>query len=68
MKILIPDDYQNASLQLNCIKKLYQHEILVLGNLQEEENLAEQIKDIEAIILIRERTIINQDLLKKCLI
>ncbi|GAA4662932.1 hypothetical protein [Bartonella pachyuromydis] len=66
MKILIPDDYQKATLTLQSIKKLMKsHEVLVINNLSKEYDLEDKLKEIDILILIRERTIVDRNLLLK---
>lgn len=66
MKILIPDDYQKATLTLQSIKKLMKsHEVLVINNLAKECDLEDKLKEIDILILIRERTIVDRNFLLK---
>ncbi|WP_375696083.1 NAD(P)-dependent oxidoreductase, partial [Bartonella sp. AC67GZZY] len=66
MKILIPDDYQKATLTLQSITKLMKsHEVLVINNLAKECDLEDKLKEIDILILIRERTTVDRDLLLK---
>ncbi|WP_375683375.1 hypothetical protein [Bartonella sp. AP3QHHD] len=66
MKILIPDDYQKATLTLQSITKLMtSHEVLVINNLAKECDLEDKLKEIDILILIRERTIVDRNLLLK---
>lgn len=64
MKIVIPDDYQNVISSLNCFSLLAGHEIKIYHD--EPENREELIKrfhDADALVLTRERTAIDDDLL-----
>ncbi|WP_246054711.1 hypothetical protein [Bartonella massiliensis] len=66
MKILIPDDYQKATLTLQSMTKLMKsHEVLVINNLAKECDLEDKLKEIDIFILIRERTIVDRNLLLK---
>src|SRR5713226_2751593 len=66
MKIVIPDDYQDAVRSLDCFNKLKlsRHQItLYRDSVKERETLAERFRDAEALVLIRERTAITEPLL-----
>lgn len=66
MKIVIPDDYQNAVRSLNCFEKLAAHEVIVYNDtLEDVEALTARFYEAEALVLIRERTIITAALLAK---
>lgn len=66
MKIAILDDYQDAVRKLECFNLLKQQEVIILNKTEKNPDaLAEKIKDIEALVLIRERTAITDDLLSK---
>ncbi|WP_428774693.1 D-2-hydroxyacid dehydrogenase family protein [Vibrio sp.] len=66
MKIAILDDYQDAVRHLNCFKLLKDHQVTVLTqSYQDPEELATQLTDVEALVLIRERTVISEELLQK---
>ena len=66
MKIIIPDDYQNAVIQLDCFQLLKEHEVTTYNDTSDSLNdLAEKLKEAEALVLIRERTKITEDLLVK---
>ncbi|GAA4214270.1 D-2-hydroxyacid dehydrogenase family protein [Pedobacter jeongneungensis] len=66
MKIAILDDYQDAVRKLKCFSLLKQHEVVILNQTEKDPNaLAEKIKDVEALVLIRERTAITDDLLSR---
>ncbi|MGF7157335.1 hypothetical protein [Bartonella heixiaziensis] len=52
MKILIPDDYQKATLTLQSITKLMKsHEVLVINNLAKECDLEDKLKEIDILNL-----------------
>ena len=66
MKIAVLDDYQDVVKTLDCFKLLDGHEVRVLTQTYTDvDQLAEQIGDVEAIVLVRERTEINQELLAR---
>src|SRR6516162_2615498 len=64
MKISILDDYFNTVRTLACFQKLKGHEVTVWNDhVQDTEALAARLKDAECLVLIRERTKIQADLL-----
>lgn len=66
MRIVIPDDYQDAVRGLDCFAKLVGHEVTVYHDtVTDVDVLAERFKDAEALVLIRERTAISEALLAK---
>ena len=66
MKISILDDYQDVLRTLDCFKKLDGHEVKIWNDhLQDTEELAERLRDTEALVLIRERTKIQAPLLAR---
>jgi len=66
MKIVIPDDYQDAVRGLDCFRKLVGHEVTVYHDtVTDVDALAERFQDAEALVLIRERTVISEALLAK---
>ncbi|MGN7988943.1 D-2-hydroxyacid dehydrogenase family protein [Pedobacter sp. 22226] len=66
MKIAILDDYQDAVKKLACYSLLKNHQVIIFNETEKDPNLlAEKIKDAEALVLIRERTAITDDLLSK---
>lgn len=66
MKIAILDDYQDAVRKLSCFDLLQGQEVIILNEAENDPDaLAEKIKDIEALVLIRERTAITDDLLSR---
>lgn len=65
MKITILDDYQNAIQDLNCFKLLKHQNVQILNYTEKNvESLAEKLYDTSILILIRERTTIDEKLLK----
>src|SRR5215212_3811122 len=66
MNIAVLDDYFNTVPTLACFKKLARHHVKVWNDhVQETEALAERLKDVEALVLIRERTKVRAPLLEK---
>jgi D-3-phosphoglycerate dehydrogenase len=64
MKIAIPDDYQDAVRTLACFQKLDGHEVSVIReHVSDPAQLAARLQGIEALVLIRERTPITEQLL-----
>jgi D-3-phosphoglycerate dehydrogenase len=64
MKIVIPDDYQNIIRKLDCFRLLDGHEVTIYHDeAKDRETLVRRFKDAEAIVLTRERTAIDADLL-----
>lgn len=66
MKIVIPDDYQDAIRGLDCFRKLEGHEVTIYHDaVKDVETLAERFRDADALVLIRERTAITESLLAR---
>lgn len=66
MKIVIPDDYQDAARSLNCFTTLAGHDVVVyLDTVKTVDALVERFKDAEALVLIRERTRITRELVAR---
>ncbi|WP_379866523.1 D-2-hydroxyacid dehydrogenase family protein [Marinobacter sp. M5B] len=66
MIIIIPDDYQSAVPTLNCFQKLQGHDVRVYQDtLKSVDELAERFAEAEALVLIRERTSITEELLTR---
>lgn len=64
MNVAILDDYTDSAKQLECFSLLQGHEVMVLNEaIADTTMLAAQIKDAEALVLIRERTQITESLL-----
>ncbi|MGB3104177.1 D-2-hydroxyacid dehydrogenase family protein [Sphingobacterium siyangense] len=64
MRITILDDYQDAVRKLDCFKILDGHDVQILKqSYSDSALLAEKLSDTEALVLIRERTRITEDLL-----
>src|SRR5262245_65072209 len=66
MKISILDDYFDTLRTLACFQKLKGHEVTVFNDhAQDTDALAARLKDAECLVLIRERTRIQADLLER---
>src|SRR3954447_15961848 len=66
MKISVLDDYHDTVRTLSCFKKLDGHDVTIWNDhLQDTDALAERLKDVEVLVLIRERTRIRAPLLAK---
>src|ERR1043166_1397381 len=66
MRIVIPDDYQDAVRHLDSFAKLVEHQVTIYNNsVKGNEILATRFQDAEALVLIRERTAITEPLLAK---
>ncbi|MEE7558923.1 D-2-hydroxyacid dehydrogenase family protein, partial [Xanthomonas sp. Kuri4-2] len=66
MRILIPDDYQDAVRHLPCFERLRGHEVQVLTAMATDPNeWAERLIEAEALVLIRERTRVDATLLRR---
>jgi D-3-phosphoglycerate dehydrogenase len=66
MKIVIPDDYQDAVRSLDAFNKLVGQEITIYHDtVKDIESLAERFREAEALVLIRERTAITEELLER---
>jgi D-3-phosphoglycerate dehydrogenase len=66
MKIAILDDYFDTLRTLPCFQKLRGHDVTVWNDhVQDTDVLAVRLKDIECLVLIRERTKIQAALLER---
>lgn len=66
MRIVIPDDYQDAVRSLACFSKLAGHDVTVFNDtVRDLDALAERFEPAEALVLIRERTPIRDELLAR---
>ncbi|KAF1011850.1 MAG: D-2-hydroxyacid dehydrogenase family protein [Burkholderia sp.] len=66
MKIAILDDYQDAVRKLTCFELLADHEVQVFNNtVRGLGQLASRLAEVEALVLIPERTHITSQLLAK---
>ncbi|MDB5640869.1 MAG: D-3-phosphoglycerate dehydrogenase [Hyphomicrobiales bacterium] len=66
MRIAILDDYFDTIRGLPCFAKLAGHEVTIFqDHVQDTDELAARLRDVEALVLIRERTHIRAPLLAK---
>ena len=66
MKITILDDYQNAVRELKCFKLLEAYDVQVVNETyRTSDELVSAIENAEIVVLIRERTKIDQALLSR---
>ena len=66
MKIALLDDYQDAVRKLDCFQLLAEHEVKIFNNgVRGIGQLATRLSEVEALVLIRERTRITAQLLDK---
>ena len=66
MKIAILDDYFDTLRTLPCFAKLAGHEVQIWNDhVQDVDELAQRLRDAEALVLIRERTQIREPLLAR---
>jgi D-3-phosphoglycerate dehydrogenase len=66
MHIVISDDHQDCIRHLACFEKLKEHTVRIHNNsVSDLDALVERYQDAEAIVLIRERTVITKELLDR---
>lgn len=66
MKIAVLDDYQDVVKDLSCFEILKEHEVSVFNKSYfSVDELANKLESFEVLVLIRERTVISEELLKK---
>ncbi len=66
MKVAILDDYHDTVRTLACFRQLAGHDVTVWNDhVQDTDALAARLADIEALVLIRERTKIRTPLLER---
>jgi D-3-phosphoglycerate dehydrogenase / 2-oxoglutarate reductase len=66
MNIAILDDYHDTLRTLRCFRKLAEHAVTIwTDHVQDVDVLAERLADVEALVLIRERTQIRAPLLAR---
>jgi len=66
MKITILDDWFDTIRHLPCFAKMAGHEVTIWNDhVQDDDALAERLKDTEVLVLIRERTKIRKPLLER---
>jgi len=63
MNVIIPNDYQDAVRCLECFAKLANHSVTIFTDtVKETDALAERLQSADVLVLIRERTRINEAL------
>ena len=66
MKVSILDDYHDTLRTLACFKRLHGHDVTIwTDHVQDDDTLAERLRETEALVLIRERTKIQAPLLER---
>ncbi len=66
MRIVIPDDYQDCVRHLDCFAKLAGHDVNIFNDsVADVDELARRFAGAQALVLIRERTRITEQLLEK---
>ena len=66
MRVVIPDDYQDAVRHLRCFAKLDGHDVTIYNDtVHGVDALARRFHDADALVLIRERTAIDEALLAR---
>jgi D-3-phosphoglycerate dehydrogenase len=66
MKIVIPDDYQDAVRHLDCFARLAGHDVTIhTDTVTAIDALAERFRGADAVVLIRERTAVSPALLDR---
>jgi D-3-phosphoglycerate dehydrogenase / 2-oxoglutarate reductase len=66
MRVVIPDDHQDAVRGLHSFSKLAGHDVKIFNDsVKDIDALAVRFRDADALILIRERTAITEPLLEK---
>ncbi|MDH2066832.1 D-2-hydroxyacid dehydrogenase family protein [Pantoea sp. GD03673] len=65
IRIVIPDDYQRATLTLNFLHSNNNFQCDVLGDLSRDPLADERLSSAKALILIRERTVIDEAFLRR---
>src|SRR4029078_7695563 len=66
MKVSILDDYCDTVRTLDCFSKLSGHEVTIWNDhVQDVDALAQRLREIEVLVLIRERTPIRAPLLDR---
>ncbi len=64
MRVIIPDDYQDAVRSLDCFGKLKGQQVTIYReSVKDVEVLGARLRDAEVLVLIRERTAITESLL-----
>jgi D-3-phosphoglycerate dehydrogenase len=64
MRVVIPDDYQNVVRTLDCFEKVSGFDVTIYtDSVKDVATLAARFHDADALVLIRERTAIREELL-----
>ncbi|WP_319924749.1 D-2-hydroxyacid dehydrogenase family protein [Xenorhabdus littoralis] len=63
--VIIPDDYQQATKQIQILYQNSDFEVVCLGALDRDPRAEELLSKADALILIRERTLIDEKFLSK---
>src|SRR3712207_2374884 len=64
MKIAILEDYQDAVRGLDCFARPSGHEVRLYTDVATPQALAARLAEVDALVLIRERTRVDEALLK----
>ena len=66
MKVAILDDFQDCVKSLDCFAKMTEHDVVVLNrHVSDPVELAELLQGVQALVLIRERTFVDEALLSR---
>jgi len=66
MKIAVLDDYQDAIKGSDCYQLLDGQDVRIFNDTEKNPNLlAQRLADVDIVVLIRERTVINEELLAR---
>ena len=66
MNITILDDYQDCVRHLNCFPSIAQHKVRIFNDtVKGVDALAERLADADAVVLMRQRTVIKKELLDR---
>lgn len=65
IQVLIPDDYQLATTQLSFLKNNDKYTCISVGDLNKAPQIESQLSTAQALILIRERTVIDESFLRR---
>lgn len=66
MIVIILDDYQNAVRRLKCFPRLNGHQVQVFRDtVKDADQLVARLHDADAVVLMRERTAVTRELLKR---
>lgn len=65
IQVLIPDDYQLATASLNFLQNNDKYTCISVGDLNKAHQIENQLSTTQALILIRERTVIDEAFLRR---